>query len=476
MKSRRLTCITAMALFAALVNPAGLAAQESTAQASQAKHHHYKLIDMGTFGGPISSMNAPSIEGSALNGRGVTVGWSATSIPYTATSNPFVCAGGYGNGPNFISLAFRWQDGTLTDLGALPGGNNCSTPIGLNRKGEIAGISENGQLDPLLGFNQARAVLWKDGQITDLGSFGGNQNQAWGINDRGQIVGWSTNTTRDPFSPNVTQTRAYLWQNGVMQDLGTLGGPDALANYINEAGQIAGFSYTSYIPNPVTGVPPLDPFLWEDGTMLDLGTLGGAWGGSGGLNNRGQVIGTSSLASDPGACNGIGNTANCHPFLWNQGNLIDLFTSTSGGSPLSAHMINDASEITGGAAFPSAPLDAFIWRRSVATDLGRLNGDCSSEGWAINSKAQVVGNSYTCSTFHHAFLWENGSIVDLNDLIPPQSSLELVGAFAVNAGGDIAGIGVPPGVPSADVYRRGHAFLLIPWTKITPTSKAATTA
>jgi len=68
---------------------------------------------MGTFGGPISSINAPSIEGAALNGRGVTVGWSATPTPFTPTSNPFVCAGGYNSGPNFISLA---SDGRTASL------------------------------------------------------------------------------------------------------------------------------------------------------------------------------------------------------------------------------------------------------------------------------------------------------------------------------------------------------------------------
>jgi probable HAF family extracellular repeat protein len=125
-------------------------------------------------------------------------------------------------------------------------------------------------------------------------------------------------------------------------------------------------------------------------------------------------------------------------------------------------MINDAGEITGPAAFPNASFDGFIWRKGVATDLGHLNGDCFSEGWAINPRGQVVGNSYSCSNFHHAFLWEKGSIVDLNTLIARDSRLELVGAFAINARSEIAGMGVPPGVPLGNLYSQGHAFLLIP--------------
>jgi probable HAF family extracellular repeat protein len=203
-----------------------------------------------------------------------------------------------------------------------------------------------------------------------------------------------------------------------------------------------------------------------------LGTLGSAYAFTNALNNRGQVIGGSSLAADPGACAGIGNTANCHPFLWRKGKLIDLNTTTIGGNPLGANEINDAGEIIGAAAFPDAPYDAYLWRNGVAIDLGRLDGDCYSEAWAINSEGQVVGNSLFCDGFsRHAFLWENGSIVDLNTLIPPGSSLQLVliGPFSfspvpgpINDRGEIAGTGVPPGVDPRNVQTQGHAFLLIP--------------
>src|SRR5260370_40195412 len=149
-------------------------------------------------------------------------------------------------------------------------------PFGVNVNSEIVGESENGEFDPLTGFNQSRAVLWKDGEIEDLGSFGGNQNTAFYINSRGQIVGGSQNTIPDPFScwgPSSTQCRAFLWQDGEMQDLGTLGtGNDADAGFINERGQIAGISYTSSLPNPVTGIPPLDAYLSDKGKMLHRGT------------------------------------------------------------------------------------------------------------------------------------------------------------------------------------------------------------
>jgi len=105
-----------------------------------------------------------------------------------------------------------------------------------------------------------------------------------------------------------------------------------------------------------------------------------------------------------------------------------------------------------------------VWRSGVATDLGTLPGDCYSRAMAINSHGQIVGHALSCPNFdfHHAILWENGSIIDLNAQIPKNSALQLAFADDINDRGEVAGMGVPPGVDPSNVLTEGHAFLLIP--------------
>jgi probable HAF family extracellular repeat protein len=348
----------------------------------------------------------------------------------------------------------NWHNGILTDLGALPGVNS-SHANWISANGLIAGFSQNGVFDPLLGIPAVNAVLWKDGEIVNLGTLeGGSESVANAVNNRGQVVGFALNTIPDHFSFLTTQMRAFLWQNGAMKDLGTLGGNDANAFFVNERGQIVGQSFTNAIPNPATGIPTQAPFLWENGRMLDLGTLGGTLGFPMALNNRGQVAGGSNLAGD----------LTLHPFLWDRGVLTDL--GTLGGSFGVANWINDTGDVVGGSTNQNdQAFLAFLWRNGVMTNLGTLSSDACSNAGGINPKGQVVGTSAKTCTFtaadRRAFLWENGQIIDLNIFLRPGSSLQqLTDAFGINDRGEIAGLGVPPGC--SDEFACGHAFLLIP--------------
>jgi probable HAF family extracellular repeat protein len=440
-------CIAAIAIFAALTSPAGLAGQNDDKH--HPKQHHYQLIDLGTFGGPSSwlattnQVTSPGAINQVLNNQGVLVGWGDTSKsdPYAPNcfNNPFDC---------FLPLAFQWQKGVLTDLGVLPGGD-ASNAFWISDNGLIAGNSTKGVGDPLVPIQETRAVLWKDGTAIDLGTLGGNESGALSVNKRGQVVGFATNTIPEPFPFSLfgTQSRAFLWRDGAMQDLGTLGsGNDSEAEFVNERGQVAGWSFINTTINPSTGLPTFEPFLWEHGTMLDLGTLGGTMGFPYGLNNRGQVIGISNLTGD----------LTGHPFIWERGSLIDL--GTLGGSYGIAMGINDAGEIVGGATNENdQAFLAFLWKDGVMTNLGTLDGDDCSWAFHINSEGQIVGNSYPCAGGPgHGFIWQNGFMTALNALLPTGSSLTPEGDGAViNDRGEIAEMGL---LPNGDV----HVFLLIP--------------
>jgi probable HAF family extracellular repeat protein len=357
-------------------------------------------------------------------------------------------------GDCFVSHTFLWKDDVLIDLGALPGINS-SGQNWMNASGVVTGISQNAAIDPLTGGPEFRAVVWKDGEIIDLGTFGGNWSYANAINDAGQVVGFALNTTPDSFDlgdlcenfPFKTQMRAFIWKDGVLRNLGTLGGTDSCALWVNQRGEAGGHSFTNAIVNPVTGIPTVHPFLWDGHRLLDLGTLGGTLGTTSDINNRGEVVGLSTLAGD----------LTFHPFLWDRETLTDL--GTFGGDNGQANSVNDAGEVVGKADLPG-PVpqthDGFLWKNGVMTDLGTQDGDACSNALSINSKGQVVGGSSDCFTFLHAFLWEHGGpMIDLNTFVPPGSDLTLTEATFISDRGEIAVNGT---LPNGDT----HAVLLVP--------------
>ena len=453
MKRRILRAVVfAAALVPIAELPVRLAAQEQSEQQEHQEHKQlrYKLIDIGTFGGPSSTVPGPNFgpSGSAnsVNNRGMVVGTADTPSP-----DP----DGFFTQDFFIAHAFARQKGVTTDLGALGPvpGINVSNANWIAETGLIGGFSENGVIDPLIpGSPEIRAVLWKDSQIIDLGTLGGNESFANAVNNRGQVVGWAQNTIPDSLQGLGTELRPFLWQDGVMHDLGDLGGPDGVAIFVNERGQVAGSSLINSTPTPPVNGPcalggaPSAPFLWENGRMIDLGTLGGTCATPNALNNQGLVVGDSFLAGD----------STYHPFLWDRGVLTDL--GTLGGNNGQALWLNDAGEVIGQADLPGSVVHhGFLWRNGVMTDLGTLGSTSFAE--AINSYGQVVGRSRLSSptsVLQHAFLWEDGGpMIDLNTLISNNSSLLLLDASYINDRGEIAGHGLT-------LDGENHAFLLIP--------------
>jgi probable HAF family extracellular repeat protein len=438
------TLITSLSLCAALALPIASSAQEQ--QKKKAGVHHYKLFDMGTLGGPNSFLIGPGVLD--INSRGLAIAEADTTIPDPFAPN---CL----QGTCLVNHAIAWQNGVQTDLGALPGGNNSSISFGVNDQGAVVGASENGVIDPLTGYPEIRAVHWKGGKIFDLGTLGGNANLASAINNSGRVVGVALNAIPDsdanslgpgllPF-PVATQIRAVLWQDGVIHDLGTLGrGNDAAAFFVNDRGQVAGISFTDTVLN-ANGVPTQDPFFWENGKMVDIGTLGGTMGSPNWMNNRGQVVGYSTLAD-----------GNNHAFVWDKKEGLKDLGVMPGGLFSTAFWINDAGEAVGFSDSASG-LRAILWKNGAMIDLGSVAGDICNFAESINSQGQIVGfGRADCFNEDHAFLWQNGGpIIDLQTLFVPPSDITLIAALDINDRSEIAGVGI---LPNGD----SRAVLLVP--------------
>jgi probable HAF family extracellular repeat protein len=290
--------------------------------------------------------------------------------------------------------AFLWeQTRGMIDLGVVANCPYCisSEAYAINSAGQVVGSS-------------GLPFLWEDGIMTSLGTLGGVGGGAVAINGAGQIVGWS----RTPGFGGFGSPHAFLWENDEMRDLGTLGGSVSYALDINEAGDVVGWSHA------LAGTV-LRAFLWRDGVMTDLGTLPGhANSLAFAMNNAGQVVGTSGAGLEAA-------------FIWQSGSgMTDL--GSLGGAQTIAVAINEAGEVVGRGHRPDGAVRAFRWQNGVITDLGTLGGNYS-EAVAINDAGQIAGLSTTEDGSLHAFLWQNGFMADLGTL---------GGSFSVPGGGSLA--------------------------------------
>ena len=419
----------------------------------------FRLIDLGTLGGANAFTVLPAVT---LNNRGENIAQASTDV---LDPNPFT-----------FQDEFIWHgilsnaNGVVRDLGALPGVNQ-SQPVWISDNGLIVGTSENGLLDETADFPQLRPVLWDSARnIHNLGTFGGNTGWATTINNRGQVAGYATNTIPEDldvasfmngFVPAGQEVRAFRWNGGSLQDLGTLGGNDAAAQAINENGEVAGLSYTGTEINDTTGLPTVHPFIWRNGAMQDLGSLGGtlsipasfAFGPFGKfLNERGEVAGTSTLPGDE----------TFHAFFWDKHHMIDL--GTLGVRNSEAFFMSDNGEVLGRAEVSLTPYvrHGFLWEKGRLTDLGAAAPCTRSSPLSMNSANQIVGDTGACTddpndpNYFSAFYQEKGKPpVDLNTLITPPSPIHLEDAGYINERGEISGGGFAPDGTL-------HAVLLVP--------------
>ena len=239
------------------------------------------------------------------------------------------------------------RNGSITRLPPLAG-DVSSEATAVNDRGEVAGTSTDAS-------GVFRAVIWRGGEAVALGSLGLPRSSVAAINNRGHVTGFADvlDATGRP------TTHAYFW-DGEMHDLGTLPGQNQSVPFdMNDRDQIVGFSGFHAV-------------RWEaDGTATDLGTL--AWRNAiaQGINNRGQVVGVGLSAVGPP-----------HAFVWTRGSYTDL--GTLGGFTSSASRINDDGLVAGQAGTADNQTHAVVWDDGRAIDLHPVGASFSIAGAVNN--------------------------------------------------------------------------------------------
>jgi probable HAF family extracellular repeat protein len=334
----------------------GLASTEAPVRAGQTL---YTVTDLGSLGGNFTAA-------AGINDQGQIVGRSATS---TVVGSPV--------------HAFLYSNGVMTDLGTLGGTN--SEALSINKQGQIVGDAEYG------GTSNHYAFLYSNGTMQSMGTLGGASSQAYSINDSGTAVGYSE-TAGGGF-------RAFTYSNGTMSDLNILNGNNTGAFAINNSGQIAGVNFDTH-----------EAFLYSGGTVTYLGDLGGHESQPYGMNNVGDVVGSSIVG---------GVIDIFHAFLYHDGNLMDLGAVAPNRTSI-AYGINDQGQVVGTSETASFSETAFLYSNGVMQDLNKLlvpnSGVTLTGAFGINGEGQIIADGFDANG-SRAFLLTPQSVPEPSSVV-----------------------------------------------------------
>jgi uncharacterized repeat protein (TIGR02543 family) len=344
------------------------------------------------------------------------------------------------------SSSARGATYAVTELPRLTSGdpNLAAVPLSINNLGWVTGMAAVPKTYIILTINVPHAYLYKNGTVSDLGvlSGSGTFGMAAGrcINDANYVVGVNLGTPPD-FGGDTTHNHGFLWQaGGSLIDLGsTTANPSDLsgAYAINAGGHIVG----NWSPSSDPNIP--HAFLrWSNGVVTNLGALGGSESFAWDINDSNQVVGKAKDSS-----------GKVHAFLWSPaGGMTDLGFLPGYDASSEALAINNSGQVVGISTSGEGTGHSFLWKNGTMTDLGTLSGYPSTSAMAINDKGIVVGTAFDAGGQPTAFIWVGGQIYDLNTLVGT-SGWTLQSATSINSVGQIVGSGIHSGLPAGYVIR-----------------------
>jgi probable HAF family extracellular repeat protein len=282
-------------------------------------------------------------------------------------------------------------------------------PNAMSENGIVAGYVETNRVDAN-DFKIRNAFVWRNNTLTVIPTLGNDacDAQAWAVNSNGDVVGQSEISEGGPI-------HAFLYHSstGELIDLNTiLGTEESVAYGISESGQIVGEMGLVYQGNA---------FLWSEANgVTDLGP-----GYAASVNASGAVAGQVRMFDE--------NGGHFRAAIWQNGQVTAI--PSFGGDEYNnyASDLNDSGAVVGASMGEDDLMHAFRWSNGVLTDLGRFAGDQYAAATSINNAGRIVGLSTTGT-----FVWDNGQLSSLSNVLGPNSGLFPAAAVSINNGGKIA--------------------------------------
>jgi probable HAF family extracellular repeat protein len=336
----------------------------------------------------LSSLGGTHSKGNGVNNRGWVMGYSNLA-------------------GNTRRQATLWRDGELIPLGTLGGPNSSVGWPVKNNRGIIVGVAQTDRPEPLgetwscriffpppnnVGYT-CLGFVWEDGRMRKLPTLGGNNGFAAAANNVGQVVGWAETSVRDPQgceAPQVLQFKAVIWGPGKdeIQALPPLpGDTSGSATAINDRGVVAGIS--GRCDMAVGRHTARRAVIWENGMPTDIGNLGGdSWNTPTTINQRGDVAGFAiTPGSDP-------DNPTLHAFLWTKEGGIQELKPLTGDTDSQASGINERRQVVGLSCGASG-CRAVLWENGVTKALRAAPGYNARLEWAvdINDIGEITGRA-----------------------------------------------------------------------------------